>query len=149
MVDSVNGDCKFKVHLCHYNIVEIPARVRKPRDKSLAEYAVQLVERWITAKHGDDVYFSFHELNRMVKTELDAANNRPFAKMDGSRRSVFEATEKQALKPLPLRPYEYAEFKQARVAPDMPSRGTWAGSSADNIKNPLRRSLNCPAPGSP
>ena len=28
---------------CHYNIVVIPARVRKPRNKSLAEYAVQLV----------------------------------------------------------------------------------------------------------
>ena len=38
--------------------------------------------------------------------------------MDGSRRSVFEATEKNVLKPLPIRPYEYAEFKQARVAPD-------------------------------
>ena len=103
---------------CHYNTVVIPARVRKPRDKSLAEYAIQLVERWIMAKHRDDIYFSFYELNRMVKTELDAANNRPFAKMDGCRRSVFEATERQALKPLPLRPYEYAEFKQARVAPD-------------------------------
>lgn len=70
------------------------------------------------AKHRDDTYFSFHELNRMIRKELDAANERPFQKMEGSRRSVFEQTERHALHPLPLRPYEMAEFKEARVAPD-------------------------------
>ena len=102
----------------HYGMAVIPARVRKPKDKSLAEYSVQLVERWIMAKHRDDTYFSFHELNRMIRKELDAANERPFQKMEGSRRSVFEQTERHALHPLPLRPYEMAEFKEARVAPD-------------------------------
>ena len=70
------------------------------------------------AKHRDDTYFSFHELNRMIRKELDAANDRPFQKMEGSRRSVFEQTERHMLHPLPLRPYEIAEFKEARVAPD-------------------------------
>jgi len=102
----------------YYNIAVIPARVRKPKDKSLAELSVQLVERWIMAKHRNDTYFSFRELNRMVRQELDAANNRPFQKMEGSRRSMFEKTEKHLLHPLPIRPYELAEFKQAKVAPD-------------------------------
>lgn len=102
----------------HYGMAVIPARVRKPKDKSLAEFSVQLVERWIMAKHRNDLYFSFHELNRMIRTELDAANDRPFQKMEGSRRSVFEQTERHLLHPLPLRPYEFAEFKEARVAPD-------------------------------
>lgn len=102
----------------HYGMAVIPARVRKPKDKSLAEYSVQLVERWIMAKHRNDTYFSFRELNRMIRQELDAANERPFQKMEGSRRSVFEMTERHTLHPLPLRPYEMAEFKEARVAPD-------------------------------
>lgn len=102
----------------HYQMAIIPARVRKPKDKSLAEYSVQLVERWIIAKHRDDTYFSFYELNRMVHRELDLANLKPFQKMDGSRRSVFEQTERHRLNPLPIKPYEIAEFKTATVAPD-------------------------------
>ena len=54
------------------------------------------------AKHRDDMCFSFYALNRMLKTELDTTNYRPFTKMDGNRRNVFEATEKQALKSLTL-----------------------------------------------
>ncbi len=102
----------------HYGIAVIPARVRKPKDKSIAEYSVQLVERWIMAKHRNDTYFSFHELNKMIRQELDQANDRPFTKMEGSRRSVFEATEKFLLQPLPMIPFEFAEYKQARVAPE-------------------------------
>lgn len=102
----------------YYGIAVIPARVRKPKDKSLAEYSVQLVERWIMAKHRKDTYFSFYELNRMIRKEVDAANNKPFQKMEGSRRSVFEEKERSALRPLPFKPYELVEFKEAKVAPD-------------------------------
>ena len=102
----------------YYGIAVIPARVRKPKDKSIVEYSVQLVERWIMAKHRNDVYFSFYELNQMIRKELDAANNRPFQKMEGSRRSVFESKEKHVLRPLPLKPYELTDFKEAKVAPD-------------------------------
>ena len=73
----------------HYQMAIIPARVRKPKDKSLAEYSVQLVERWIIAKHRDDTYFSFYELNRMVRRELDLANLKPFQKMDGRPSECF------------------------------------------------------------
>lgn len=31
----------------HYNVVVIPARVRRPKDKSKAELGVQIVQRWI------------------------------------------------------------------------------------------------------
>ena len=34
---------------CHYGTVVIPARVRKPKDKSKVEVGVQIVERWILA----------------------------------------------------------------------------------------------------
>lgn len=102
----------------YYGVAVIPARVRKPKDKSLAELTVQLVERWIIAKHRNDTFFSLHELNRVIRKDVDECNERPFQKMEGSRRSVFEATERSELLPLPIRPYEYVEYKEARVAPD-------------------------------
>ena len=34
----------------HYGVAILPARVRRPRDKSKAEVAVQVVERWILAR---------------------------------------------------------------------------------------------------
>jgi transposase len=43
-------------------------------------------------------------------------NNRPFEKLEGSRRSWFELLERPALRPLPPTPFEYAEFKRARVS---------------------------------
>ncbi|BEM51266.1 hypothetical protein SME17J_47600 (plasmid) [Serratia marcescens] len=34
----------------HYQVTEIPARPRKPKDKPKAEIGVQVVERWILAR---------------------------------------------------------------------------------------------------
>lgn len=42
-------------------------------------------------------------------------NERPFQKLEGSRKSLFETLDRPALKPLPQTPYEYAEWKKARV----------------------------------
>lgn len=45
-------------------------------------------------------------------------NERPFKKMEGSRLSRFESTERALLAPLPLRHYEFAQWKQVKVHPD-------------------------------
>jgi transposase len=42
-------------------------------------------------------------------------NERPFQKLAGSRRSVFEASERAALRPLPSSRYELAEWRTAKV----------------------------------
>jgi transposase len=99
----------------HYGTAVIPARVRKPRDKPKAEAAVQVVERWILAVLRDRTFFSLAELNQAIAEELTRLNERPFQKIEGSRRSVFETLERPALKPLPATPYEYAEWKKAKV----------------------------------
>lgn len=99
----------------HYGIAVIPARPRKPRDKPKAESTVQVVERWILAALRDRVFFSFAELNQAIAEELVKLNDKPFQKLEGSRRSLYESIDRPALKPLPLTPYEYAEWKKARV----------------------------------
>jgi len=102
----------------HYGSVVIPARVRKPKDKSPVEKEVQDVERWIIAKLRNQTFFSLYELKQAVRELLEEANNRPFQKREGSRRTLFEETEKPALKPLPVETYEFAVWNRARVSVD-------------------------------
>jgi hypothetical protein len=45
----------------------------------------------------------------------EQVNDRPFQKLAGSRRSVFEQTERATLRPLPADRYELAEWKTAKV----------------------------------
>jgi transposase len=99
----------------HYGTVIIPARVAKPRDKAKVESAVLLVERWILAALRNHTFFSLSELNQAISEKLEDLNNRPFQKLSTRRKALFETLDKPALKPLPEKPYEYAEWKKARV----------------------------------
>jgi transposase len=100
----------------HYGCAVLPARPRKPRDKAKVEAGVQLVERWILARLRHRRFYSLVELNTAIRELLEDLNNRPFQKLEGSRRSWFELLERPAIRPLPPTPFEYAEFKRARVS---------------------------------
>jgi len=102
----------------HYGVAILPARVRKPRDKSKVETGVQIVERWILARLRNRQFFSLAELNTAIDELLIELNERPFQKLDGSRRSRFIELDRPALKALPPRAYEYAQWKLAKVHPD-------------------------------
>ena len=99
----------------HYGTAVIPARVRKPRDKAKAEVGVQVVERWILAALRNRTFFSLAELNQAIGRLLTRLNDRPFRKLDGSRRSLFETVDRPALRPLPEAPYVFARWKLARM----------------------------------
>lgn len=98
-----------------YGIAVIPARVRKPKDKSKVETGVQIVEREVLAPLRDYTFFSLAELNAAIRDRLALVNKRPFQKLDGSRLELFDEIEKPALKPLPALRYEFAEFRTATV----------------------------------
>ena len=102
----------------HYGTVVIPARVRKPKDKAKAESAVQNAERRILAKLRDRTFFELSDAREAVWEALEDLNNRPFQKMDGCRRSLFETLDKPALQPLPSTRYEFALWKKARASLD-------------------------------
>lgn len=101
--------------LAHYGTTAIPARPRKPRDKAKVEVGVQIVERWILARLRHRKFFSIIELNQALRELLEDLNTRSFKKLSGNRRSQFEALDLPALLPLPSQPYEFAEWKKARV----------------------------------
>ncbi len=99
----------------HYGVAVLPARSRKPRDKAKVEVGVQIVERWILAALRHRQCFSLAELNQAIRELLTRLNQRPFKKQPDSRHTLFMTQEQPALRPLPTVPYEFAEWKKARV----------------------------------
>jgi transposase len=102
----------------HYGAVIIPARPYRPKDKSRAELTVLLVCRWILARLRHQRFFSLEELNAAIRPLLGQLNQRPFQRLPGCRRSVFEALDLPAMRALPPTPYVYAEWRERTVAFD-------------------------------
>src|SRR5699024_1857381 len=82
------------------------------------ENAVLVVERWVLARLRHCTFFSLAELNAAIAALIPEFNARPFKKLAGSRRTLFETLDRPAMKPLPGERFEYAEWKKVRVHVD-------------------------------
>ena len=102
----------------HYRCVVIPARPYRPKDKSRVELTVLLVCRWILARLRHQRFFSLEELNAAIRPLLAELNARAYQRLPGSRRSVFEALDRPAMRALPENPYVFAEWKELLAAFD-------------------------------
>lgn len=102
----------------HYDTAIVPARPRKPKDKAKVEGAVLLVERWILARLRNHRFFSLDELNAGIRPLMEQLNGKVTRHLGASRRDLFEQLDRPALKPLPVEPYIYAEWKQCRAGLD-------------------------------
>ena len=102
----------------YYGTAIVPARVRKPQDKSAAEASVRLVETWIIAALRDMKFFSLRELNEAVAEKLEELNNREFKQHTGTRRSAYLEEEQAYMLPLPTAPFEAAVWSAAKVPND-------------------------------
>jgi transposase len=60
----------------HYGVAVLPARPKKPRDKSKVEKAVQEVERQILAPLRHESFTHFSALNRAIGERLEQLNGR-------------------------------------------------------------------------
>jgi len=102
----------------HYDTAVVPARPRKPRDKSKVEVAVLVTERWIMARLRNRRFFGLDELNAAIRVHLDQLNSKVTRHLGASRCDLYARIDKPALKPLPAQPYIYAEWKQVRAGLD-------------------------------
>jgi transposase len=102
----------------HYGCVVLPTRIVKPRDKAKVEVAVQIVERFVLAKLRKRTFFSLAELNAAIRDCVTQINTKVMRRVGKSRADLLETLERPALNLLPTEPYQYAEWKRARVAPD-------------------------------
>ena len=99
----------------HYGTAIVPARVRHPKDKAKVEGGVLIAQRFILASLRNRTFFSLAEANAAIRERLILLNNRPFRKLPGCRQSRFEEIDLPAMLPLPATPYQYAQWKKARV----------------------------------
>jgi len=102
----------------HYGTVILPTRPRKPRDKAKVEVGVLIVERYVLARLRNRRFFSLFELNAAIREIVVDLNTRVMRKLGVSRLELLETIERPALRELPSEPYQYAEWKKCRVAPD-------------------------------
>jgi transposase len=99
----------------HYGTAILPARPYRPRDKAKVEQGVLLAERWILAVLRDRVFTSLAELHAAIVPLRERLNARPLRRLGQSRRELFEAVERPALRPLPATPYVYAVWARPKV----------------------------------
>jgi transposase len=96
----------FELFAQHYSMAILPARVYKPKDKSLVEGAVKIAYNRIYTGLHERHFFSLEELNQAIMELLDKHNNQLFQGRNYSRRQQFEEMEKNTLQPLPQLRFE-------------------------------------------
>jgi len=99
----------------YYGTTIIPARAYKPRDKGAGENMVQNVSRKIIAALRKRQFFSLNEINQAISEYLEKFIDKPFQKIQGTRRTAFEKIDKPCLLPLPSMKYEYSDWVEVRV----------------------------------
>jgi transposase len=102
----------------HYGCLIDPARALKPRDKARVERPMPYVR---------DSFWrgrEFTSLEQMqaeaARWSADVAGRRPCRPLEGAApAAVFEAVEKDALRPLPAGPFALAAWATAKIGPDI------------------------------
>jgi hypothetical protein len=102
----------------HYGCLIDPARAIKPRDKARVERPMPYVR---------DSFWrgrEFASLAQMqaeaIRWSLQVAGARPCRPLEGAAPAVvFEAVEKDALRPLPAEPFVLATWAKAKIGPDI------------------------------
>ena len=101
----------------HYGTVVLPARPRQPRDKAKVEVGVLVAQRWILARLRNQSFFSLARAQRPHRRARSRISTRASMRRYGkSRRELFDALDRPALKPLPAQRFEvYAEWSKVKV----------------------------------
>ncbi|KAB1108635.1 IS21 family transposase [Neorhizobium galegae] len=102
----------------HYGVGVLPARPRKPRDKSKVENGVRFAQSCILGRLRNQTFFSLAEANAAISQALDRINDHVMRRLGVSRRQLFESVERAALASLPSEDYEFAEWRLVRVSTD-------------------------------
>lgn len=93
--------------LDHYDILPVPARPRKPQDKSQVELAVKTVQQRILIPLKEYKYSSIKYLNLAIQNELNNLNKRVRKCEELSPYEKFIKFEKDHMHQLPLKKYSH------------------------------------------
>ncbi len=104
----INED--FENFALHYHTSILPARSRKPRDKSLVEGVVKIIYTRIYAKLRNRIFHTLIDLNEAIWEELEAHNKTILHNRDHSRYELFKENEQSELTTLPQEMYEKKQY---------------------------------------
>ena len=99
----------------HYDTVVFPARIRKPRDKSLVEGVIRILYQRVYVPVQKQAFHTLEDLNLAILHELDKHNKTPLTNKKFSRWDLFDQMEKNLLKPLPACHYQMKEYAVGTV----------------------------------
>lgn len=99
----------------HYGTAVFPTRPRKPKDKAKAEAAVRNAEQRVLAALRNAQFQSLGQLQQAVREKTDELNGRPFTKMHGNRRELYDTLDRPALKALPNQAFSLGTWQNASV----------------------------------
>lgn len=99
----------------HYQTTILPARVYKPRDKSLVEGAIKILYQRIYTQVQQETFYSLSRLNERIKELLEVHNNKKLTGRPFSRKQLFEEDEKQHLQALAVESFEIRHQSFATV----------------------------------
>src|SRR5882724_6403456 len=103
----------------HYDTAILPTRPRRPRDKAKVEAGVLIMERWILGRLRNRRFYGLAELNEAIRCLLVRLNDeRLIRRLGVTRRHLLEELDRPMLKPLPVEPYVFAEWRLRRVGID-------------------------------
>ena len=105
--------------LNHYGTHGLPARVRRPRDKALAETGVLWVQRRVLAPMRGRIFHDLETLNEAIADAVERLNDRPYSDGSGEcRRTRFEAIDRPHMHPLPDRRWQRIVWRKNKVHRD-------------------------------
>jgi len=99
----------------YYGTAVIPARVRRPQDKSLAEIGVKIVKRWIFTRLRHRQFFSLAEINQAILELLEILDNKIIKSRGKNRKQLFLELDKPNAVSLPEKPYQFSEWKKVKA----------------------------------
>jgi transposase len=100
----------------HYNTTIIPARSRKPQDKSLVENLVKHTYSRIYAPLRNRTFTSLQEINQAIREQLTIHNALKFKRHDYSRLDLYLSQEKAALIPLPEQLFHIKKYRTLKLS---------------------------------
>jgi transposase len=102
----------------YYGFICDTSRVGTPKDNANAENGAKISTSQIVAPmNQDQTFFSIDEINAYLLSEVERINDQPFQKQNFSRNDLYEGEEKQALLPLPVKPFTPIVVSKSVIVP--------------------------------
>lgn len=99
----------------HYGVAILPARPHTPKDKAKVENGVLIAKRLIIGRLRNRIFTNLADLNQAIFELIEQLNDKPLTALKVSRKDLFESLDKPSALPLPEDPFEFAQWKKARV----------------------------------